>query len=261
MKTSIAKSLVLFLTFAICFGSVAWGQPAHETAGLGQHRARHNPSEAHPEFPVELSFGMFWESRYVSEGRDNLDGDGLASAELSAVYSGISLGAWAADGPDAEYREYNYWLGYSYEWDQFTFSVGYTFLDFASDDSDDQEYSAEVAYACESGFELIVGGYYSDESGGVFYEATLSKEIEWAEGLSIFPFGTLGFNDGYIVEGHDGLNHAVLGVELVYELHENVSFGGFIAGNVAIDADRDRHADDDGLRDFVYSGVSLNVSY
>ena len=81
---------------------------------------------AQKDFPVDLGLSVDWESRYVSEGRDNLDGDGLASVEAAAGYSGFELGAWAAESPDQDYTEFNYWLAYAYEWEAFTFSFGYT---------------------------------------------------------------------------------------------------------------------------------------
>lgn len=220
-----------------------------------------NANDVGAAYPFDLGLSLLWESRYVSEGRDNLDGDGLASIEASAGYLGFELGAWAAESPDQDYTEYNYWIGYSYEWDALTLGVAYTYLDFETDDADDHEYSADLAYSFGDRFEFAFGAYYSDESDGAFYEMTLSKEFEFCDGLSILPFSSVGYNDGYIVDGHDGWNHLTLGLELSYAFLDQVSLGAFLAGNIEIDSDKDRYGDDELLEDFVYGGLSVSILY
>ena len=180
---------------------------------------------------------------------------------VTAGYSGFELVAWAAESRDQDYTEFNYWLAYAYEWKAFTFSFGYTYLDFETDDADDHKISSEIAFAFGDGFEFAVAGTYSDESDGAFYEATLAREIEFIEELSLLPFGTLGFNDAYIAEGHSGLNHLSLGLELSCQLCEHVSLAAFLAGSLEIDSDKNHHADDALLKDLLYGGLSLSVVY
>jgi len=226
-----------------------------------QHRAAHDPAVAHPELPLELGLAGAWESHYVSEGRDNLDGDSLAGLEATIGYQGFTVGAWGAESPDQDYREYHYWLEYSYEWQAFTFTAAYTYLDFDTDGADDKEVSLYIAYALPYALQLEIGGYYSNESSGTFYEGTLSAEIELTEELIVIPFANLGSNDGYIAEGHNGLNHLALGLELNYALSEYVSVGAYLAHTSAIDSDSNEHSDDDLLEDFTYYGLNLIFSF
>ena len=248
------------LSASLC-ANICLAQHHHNIQPVPQHGDAHDPAVEHPEFPIELSVAGAWESRYVSEGRDNLDDDSLASAEATAGYKGFSVGAWAAESPDQDYREYNYWLEYSYEWQAFAFIAAYTYLDFHTDDADDRELSFYIAYTLPYEIELEIGGYYSDESSGTFYEGTLSKEIETLEDLSLIPFMNLGSNDGYLEEGHNGLNHLALGLELNYSLSEDFSIGGYVARNFEIDSDSETHADDDLLEDFTYYGIHVNFSF
>ena len=245
-----------FLCAQICIA-----QHHHNVQPVPQHGEAHDPAVAHPAFPLEVSLAAVWDSHYVSEGRNNLDDDGLASAEATIGYQGFSLGAWAAESPDQDYREYNYWLEYRYEWEAFTVTAAYTYLDFDTDDADDKEFSFYIGYALPYDLQLEIGGYYSDESSGTFYEGTLSAEFELTEAWALTPFINLGSNDGYIAEGHNGLNHLALGVELNYALSEYFSIGGYLAHTIAIDSDASDHADDDLLEDFTYCGVNVIFSF
>ena len=249
------------ITLTLSSASICAGQHHHNIQPVPQHRAAHDPAVAHPEFPLELGLAGAWESRYVSEGRDNLDGDSLAGVEATVGYKGFTVGAWGAESPDQDYREYNYWLEYSYEWQAFTFTAAYTYLDFDTDDADDKEFSFYIGYALPYDLQLEIGGYYSDESSGTFYEGTLSTEVELTEAWALTPFINLGSNDGYIGEGHNGLNHLALGVELNYALSEYFSIGGYLAHTIAIDSDASDHADDDLLEDFTYCGVNVIFSF
>jgi hypothetical protein len=245
-----------FLCTNICFA-----QHHHNIQPVPQHHSAHDPAIEHPEFPIELSLAGAWESHYVSEGRDNLDDDSLASVEATAGYEGITVGAWAAESPDQDYREYNYWLEYNYEWQAFTFTAAYTYLDFHTDDADDKEISFYIGYAMPYTLQLEIGGYYSDENSGTFYEATLSAEIEFTDEWALTPFANLGYNDDYIAEGHNGLNHLTLGLELNYAINQQISIGAYVAHNIAIDSESKKYADDDLLDDFTYYGISASLSF
>ena len=46
-----------------------------------------------------------WDSRYVSEGRDNLDTGGLFSFDISTTLRQLTLGGWFALGDSESYQE------------------------------------------------------------------------------------------------------------------------------------------------------------
>ncbi|MEI8653119.1 hypothetical protein P4S57_10550 [Pseudoalteromonas sp. Hal273] len=48
-----------------------------------------------------------WEGRYVSEGRDNLAGKGIASITTEFNYNEIAIIPWVATGVDSDYTEFN----------------------------------------------------------------------------------------------------------------------------------------------------------
>ena len=88
---------------------------------------------------VEFGISGGWESRYVSEGRDNLDGDGLVSSTVEAAFKGLSLNASYASSPNTDYREFSLGAAYSYTWNDLEANVSYTHLRFLSDEEDDNE--------------------------------------------------------------------------------------------------------------------------
>ena len=55
--------------------------------------------------PLHAHF--LWDSRYVSEGRDNLDGRGLASVTSDLSIHNFTFAPWIAHGYDADYSELN----------------------------------------------------------------------------------------------------------------------------------------------------------
>ncbi|MGJ8640191.1 MAG: hypothetical protein ACSHYA_12450 [Opitutaceae bacterium] len=250
-----------FASIPLVVAQLCSAQHSHEAGALHNHKLHHNPYEEHPDFPIELGLITAWESHYISEGRDSLDGNGLVSIEANGTYKGVSLGAWAAESPDVDYTEYNYWLEYTHEWEAFTFTVSYTYLDFPSDDANDQEYGFAVVYALPKGFEFSLSGYFSDESAATFFEATLSTSLKLYNQITATPFVIVGYNDGLVTDGHEGFNHIAVGVELSYELSEQISVGAYLSSSFEIDRDEDRYTDDDALRDFVYGGLSLNFAY
>lgn len=64
--------------------------------------------------PIHVSAGVAWDSHYVSEGRDNLSGDSLASAKVEASLLGFCGGLWYARNPAGNYDELNAFLGYDF---------------------------------------------------------------------------------------------------------------------------------------------------
>ena len=56
-----------------------------------------------------------YDSRYASEGRDNLDGDGLIHGAAELSYNDLLGGAWFAESPNGPYNEFQCFAEYSIE--------------------------------------------------------------------------------------------------------------------------------------------------
>jgi hypothetical protein len=208
---------------------------------------------------VALSASLAWDSRYVSEGRDNLDGDGLAGATVELGWRGLTLGSWYASSPDNGYDELNLCASYAVEFGALEAALGYTYLDFPADDADDHEVGLGLALAdLPGGFELGLDSYYSFEADGAFFEAAAARPVELGRLLSLTPSAVLGANAGYMAAGHDGLNNAALLLEASLPLKPGVSLTAYIGHNWAINSDSEKYADDESLKDFGFGGLALN---
>jgi hypothetical protein len=212
------------------------------------------------QIDVELSFA--WDSAYAAEGRDNLDGDSLVGTTLDTTYGGLSAGIWYASSPETEYTELDLYASYTLELYDWELAVGYTHLEFLSDDANDDEVGGSLGYgALPGGLSTHIDWYYSFDSEGSFFQAVLDTNLKYHEAIVIRPAVVLGFNSGYIPDGHDGLNNLAVSLEAAVPLKEGVKLGGYITYNWGIDSDAARYQGDELLKDFFFGGVSLACAY
>lgn len=212
--------------------------------------------------PVGITLSTAWDSHYVSEGLDNLDGDRLMGATLEFSLDGFILGTWYANSPNGSYDELNAYLEYGFELGDFELYLGYNHLRSMSQNAHDNEIAAGVAYnGFSSGIVPAADWYYSFEAEGSFVELSLVREFEVAPWLTLTPGVVFGNNDGYIADGHNGANHLAATLSATIPLSDNVELGAYVSYNWAIDSDMAAHADDDALEDFVYGGVAMTLSF
>lgn len=203
-----------------------------------------------------LEFG--WDSRYMSEGRSNLGSDGLVATHAEAACQALTLGTSYVSSPDTDYTELNLAVELSASLGDWEGYVGYTHLAFLSDDEDDHEIGAGLAFtALPVGLALGLDGYYSFESEGTFLETSLGGEYAVFEGVSLSPALVMGFNSGYIADGHDGANHVALALGFAAELKACVALEGYVAYTWGIDADAETYADDESLEDAAHAGIAV----
>lgn len=211
---------------------------------------------------IGFGMGAAYESRYVSEGRDNLDGDGLFGTTVEAAYEGLALNFYHASSPDVDYREVNVGASYTLEWNDWEAGVSYTFLRFLTDRENDHEVGLGLSYSgLPGGFAAGVEGCYSFEAEGVFIETFIDRECEAAEWLTLTPSAVVGWNADYVEEGHNGANYVALSLEAAVPLKAGLELVGSVAYSWAIDKDAGKYADDECLRNMFYAGVALNASF
>ena len=82
---------------------------------------------------------VIWESRYVSEGRDYLEGGGSITGFMSIGYDGAALDTSFREGIDPKYSELNIGPSYEYAFEDFVASAYYYHLRFLREDLNDHE--------------------------------------------------------------------------------------------------------------------------
>jgi hypothetical protein len=232
--------------------------PAEVGVGGGIRLENPYQLEAEDRHPVHMHF--LWESRYVSEGRDNLAGDGLTSAFSDVSIGNFTFAPWLAYGYESDYTELNLNFIYGLKLaDQLEIYAGYTHLRSRLENVDarDNELFADLVYKPTRQFDVLVNCYHSFETSGFFWKFALKREQILNDKAILTMRSILGVNEGYVAEGHDGLNNFQLRLNLAYYPISRIEIVPYVAYNFAIDSEPERHIDDATLRDFFWGGIGV----
>lgn len=204
-----------------------------------------------------------YESHYVTEGRDNLNGNPLWTGSLEYTQGPLGLGVWFGQSPQADYDELNAGGSWSVPVGPVAVTAGFTYLRFPADDAQD----AELSVAAETdklpgGLSGTLGAVYSAEAKGVFLEGMLAREFEtrW-RGVTVCPFVSAGWNAGYVPDGHRGMNHVAFGVAGSAPLGRCLRLAAHVACSCAVNADPERYPGDETLRDVLHAGVAVEAGF
>ncbi|GAA4894289.1 hypothetical protein GCM10023333_29290 [Ferrimonas pelagia] len=178
---------------------------------------------------IELALG--YDSKYLSEGRDNLDEGGIAWAEGVAAFDNgvaLSLAYGYATDPNEDYDELNVGVEYGVELGDLSVYGSYTRLEFFEDGESDNELGAGLLYGGLDWFEPFVDYVYSSEAKGSFVEMGIQREFELTERVSLKPYVIAGLDYGYANPDHSGQNHMAVGAEIAFQLTERLALTGLI---------------------------------
>ena len=218
----------------------------------------------HRQWQYDHSFeALFtWGSRYVTEGRDILDGAGVQKSAIHFEYGPFFINSRNVWGYDSEYDELNIMPGVRFEIDEYTIYLSYNRKVFFSEDVVDNEIEIGMTYEeLPYGMFSAIAWYHSFLSDGAFLEFTLGSEIEISERLELEPVVVLGINNNYIPDGHDGLNHVSLELNTEYQVVGPLELIAFARYNKAIDSDPAEHPGDKLLNDFFWGGIGIEFSF
>jgi len=242
---------ILFALFP-AFLNLGWSHDAETTKPIEK-------THAHGTFQAHAHAG--WESRYFSEGRDALDGKSFWSGTVELGYDHFSGGVWYGRSSDHNYDEWQYSLALTQESNGFEFYLGYAYLDFSKDNQSDSEWSAGISYGeLPFALETSLDATYSKDAEGTFFEWSTGKEFNPSETLELSLSGILGWNEGYVSDGHDGLNFFALRTGAKANLSEKLSLVAHGTQSLAVDRDPTLSGDLQ-LKDFFHFGVGLEWTF
>lgn len=205
-----------------------------------------------------VAFGITgrWDSKYVSEGRDNLEEGGLFSVDSSAEWSDLALGVWFAFGDSETYEELNLYIQYGVTFGPVEVYLGYARLEFTHNDESDNEIAAGIAIEGLPWLTPAIDYTYSTEAEGGFLELSLASEIVLLdERVVIVPYVLEGLDFGYASEDHDGANNLQVGMDLDMPITDNISIVGLVSYSWAL-----RDVKKDELSDEAWVAVGLSSS-
>jgi hypothetical protein len=242
-------------TAALLFFLAASGLPAHDREA--DHRLELNDSKD----ALTGHLHTVWESRYFSQGRDSLGGDSLAVSSFELAWEPLALNLWHGFSPEQSYRETKLSLILSGSQGQLEYYAGATHVWLQSTDEEDNEIGTGLSWAgLPWDLQIAADATYATNVGGAFIELSLARAWEFTKKLTLTATGTLGINQGFVADGHDGLNHGVLRASAEYALTPSLSLTGHAAWSWALGRDAALEGDAN-LRDLFHVSAGLQWSF
>jgi len=141
---------------------------------------------------------------------------------------------WYGSGLEEDYKELQFSAGLSFNLSDVGISFGLTDLSFLHDDSKGQEFYTELSYSKINWLTPTLVNVYSFEAEGSFLELLLEFNIpSQNEKFGIAPFLLAGYDLGFVEDIHC-INNFQTGLELSYQLIDNVSIAGYIATSLGV---------------------------
>jgi len=204
-----------------------------------------------------FSSSVMWDSKYVSEGRDNFESGGLFSVSATYDLPNISLELWLADAEDNSYDELNLSVAYTQEIHGAAVYIAYTRLEFMDDSESDNELAAGLSFPLINSLTSSLDYVYSTEAEGSFVDISLRGEYALTgEKLTISPFLTQSFDFGYATDQHDGANNFQAGIEFGLSISDRLELFGYLAHSWA---QEDVKRDEGG--DISWGGLGLAIAF
>jgi hypothetical protein len=202
-----------------------------------------------------------WESRYLSEGRDVLDGESLLFSSVEMGWQHLSAGVWYGSSPDQEYNELQLSIAFTHGFGDTEFYGGYTHFRFPFDGAHDNEIGAGFIWSgLPMDFEFATDVYYSFEAEGYFAELAFGREVALSDQLAFRFSVPLGMNQGYVTDGHDGANSIALRLSVAFALAESATLAVHATHSWAL-GKKAALPGDDSLIDFCHAGIGLQWSF
>jgi hypothetical protein len=161
---------------------------------------------------------------------------------------------WYGTGIDIDYRELQFSAEFSFNLSDIGINFGLTDLSFLHDDSNDQEFYAELSYNKFNWLTPTLVNVYSFKAEGSFLELLLEFNIPVQNNrLGVTPFLLEGFDLGF-VEDKICLNNFQIGFELSYQLIDNVSINGYVATSFGVweESSNENHT---------WGGISISTDF
>ena len=176
-----------------------------------------------------------WESKYVSEGRDNLGEGGIFSTEAAAVFRSMRAGIWYGYGDRASYDELQLSLEYAGNVRGASARAGYARLQFPRDGTSDNELSAGIACPLMAPLSLGLDAVYSTGADGSFVSISLELDLrDLLDGkLELHPYLLEGLDFGYRSERHDGVNNLEAGAAFSVPISDRFAVVGCVCRSFA----------------------------
>ncbi|WP_158971228.1 hypothetical protein [Paraglaciecola sp. L3A3] len=178
----------------------------------------------------ELDFGF--DSKYISEGRHNLQKGGIGWLQLSHQLS-QSISVIGLYGEASDYNELNLSVLYSNSYAEMNYYFSLTHLEFMRDNLNDTELGFGASYAVTEPITIALDSVYSREAEGGFIEFSVSYLAQINTYISLAPYAKAGLDYGYASDIKEGYNHTAVGIVTAFLASRDVSFNLTFEHNIS----------------------------
>ncbi len=215
--------------------------------------------------PWTVNWDLGWDSKYLTQGRDNLPESGIYWMDTAVEYQGFTTYVLLGRADNQTYTEWNLGLEYALNLSEhLAANLGYQRIQVYGDDHcQDNELFAEIAYTKAPWLVPSIAYVYSTEAKGAFVELSLHSYWDLTDQFTLSPYITQGLDFGYSTQEHDGRNHLQWGLEANYTLNDNMSLSGHISHSLA-QTDIEQEAVSNGdfsSQNQTYAGLHFNMSF
>lgn len=263
MTTSSVNSI----TRTLCtLGLLFLSQTSSANESLSQKESVSSATlQTQPIEPWAINLDLGWDSKYISQGRNNLSQGGIYWLNASVQYGNLTTYALVGRGDSQAYTEWNIGLEYRLNLtDNLEANLGYQRIEgYSSTRCQDNEFFTELAYTATPWLVPSVSYVYSTEAAGYLIEASLHSYWNITEQFTLTPYITQGFDFKYRTEAHNGRNNLQFGLEAAYQLLPNMSVSGHISHSIAQgDIEQEAAANGDlGSQDQIYAGIHFSMTF
>jgi len=215
-----------------------------------------NDSDDQSNFLAELG----WDSKYISQGRNQLDSGGIAWGKTSYTIDNLSLFAVLGRADSEHYIEWNFGFEYGFNLSETVeASFGYQRLEFYGDErASDNELFASIAYVETDKLVPSLAYTYSTEAEGYFLEFALHSTWELTDNLLLTPYIIQGIDFGYVTPDYDGLNNLDTGIEIEYTIIDDCMILAHLSYSFAQDDIKREHENRTSNLDEFHYGINLS---
>ena len=184
---------------------VCFSHPCLANESLAQTEGILNSKLSAANVPLTANIDLGWDSKYVSQGRNNLAKGGIYWMNTSIQYGNLTTYALVGRGDSQAYTEWNIGLEYALDLSEhLEANLGYQRIEgYSSSRCQDNELFAELAYTAKPWLVPSVSYVYSTEAAGYFVELSLHSYWQVTEQFTLSPYVTQGVDFKYRTEEHN----------------------------------------------------------
>ena len=169
-------------------------------------------------FAISHNLNFGYESRYISEGRDNFVGQAMNFIGYQYESDSNKIFVWHGQSDNGQLGETTLALTKKFQLDtNILADLTYGYLKFRGSGTDDHELTISLSFGDGDGFVSRLSTTFGHQSSGFYTTAETSYQKSFKL-MTLSSYISLGVNNEYIKRAHNGIDHYLFGVRLAWEV-------------------------------------------